>query len=162
MSVPAERLSPLARLMRSADVFLAIAAVITIAMIIVPLPTILLSILIMLSLTMSFLVLLITMYTTEPLQFSVFPSLIILTTVYRLALNISTTRSILANADAGAVIDAFGNFVIGGKINPKLFILLMSQSVSFRNFLIESVVNQARISLFGDGFIKPEWSLPDT
>ncbi len=114
MSVPAERLSPLSRITRSADIFLAIAAVLTIAMIIIPLPTLALSVLIILSLTAAFLVLLITMYTTEPLQFSVFPSLIILTTVYRLALNISTTRSILAHADAGAVIDAFGNFVVGG------------------------------------------------
>lgn len=131
MSVPAERLNPLARLMRSADVFLAIAAVVTIAMIIVPLPTILISILIMLSMTVSFLVLLITMYTTEPLQFSVFPSLIILTTVYRLALNISTTRSILAHADAGAVIDAFGNFVIGGNYVVGVIIFLIIMLVNY-------------------------------
>lgn len=131
MSVPVERLSPLARITRSSDVFLAIAAMVTIAMIIIPLPTTILSILIIFSLITSFLVLLITMYTTEPLKFSVFPSLIILTTVYRLALNISTTRSILAHADAGAVIDAFGNFVIGGNYVVGVIIFLIIMLVNY-------------------------------
>src|SRR5690625_6788398 len=56
------------------------------------------------------------MNTTEVLEFSVFPTLLLLVTLFRLALNVSTTRSILSKADAGGVVDTFGSFVIGG--NP--------------------------------------------
>ncbi|RYD03093.1 hypothetical protein N752_22030 [Desulforamulus aquiferis] len=59
-------------------------------------------------------ILLITMFTTEPLQFSIFPSLLLVTTLYRLSLNISSTRLILGDGAAGKVIDAFGQFVVGG------------------------------------------------
>lgn len=64
------------------------------------------------------------MFTTEPLQFSIFPSLLLITTLFRLALNVSTTRSILTRGDAGKVIEAFGQFVVGG--NPVVgFIVFM-------------------------------------
>ncbi|MFV9509842.1 flagellar biosynthesis protein FlhA [Tepidibacillus sp. LV47] len=85
-------------------------------MMVVPLPTWLLSLLLIMNISLSLTILLVSMFTKEPLQFSIFPSLLLITTLFRLALNVSTTRSILTHGDAGKVIEAFGQFVVGG--NP--------------------------------------------
>src|SRR5699024_4383084 len=68
------------------------------------------------NITLALVVILVSMNTQEALQFSIFPSLLLLLTLFRLGLNVSTTRSILSKADAGGVVDTFGSFVIGG--NP--------------------------------------------
>ncbi len=131
MAVPAERVSPITRLTRQSDIVLALAAVGTLAMVVIPLPFFLLSMLLILSLTFALVSLLITMYTTEPLNFSVFPSLIILLTVFRLALNVSTTRSILAHAYAGQVVEVFGSFVVGGNYVVGFVIFLIIVLVNY-------------------------------
>ena len=107
----------------------AIAAVVVliVAMMIVPLPHVMLDIFLCLNIALAMGVLLVSMYTTEPLQFSSFPSLLLVTTLFRLALNISATRLILLHADAGSVITAFGNVVVGGNyvVGIVIFIILV-------------------------------------
>lgn len=98
------------------DLLLAGAVIGVLAMMVVPLPPFLLSLLLSLNLTLSLVVLLVTMYAREPLQFSTFPSLLLLATLFRLALNVSSTRLILLQGYAGEVIERFGQFVVGG--NP--------------------------------------------
>ncbi len=98
------------------DMSLLLSVILIVAMLIIPFPTWLLSILIILNITLALLVLLISMNMTEPLQFSVFPSLLLLLTLYRLGLNVSTTRAILSKGDAGGVVETFGTFVVGGNI----------------------------------------------
>jgi flagellar biosynthesis protein FlhA len=92
------------------------AVILMVAMLVIPLPPTLLSLLISLNLAAALLTLLVSMYVTQPLDFAIFPSLLLLTTLFRLALNVSTTRLILLNGYAGQVIEAFGQFVVGG--NP--------------------------------------------
>ncbi|XJZ28514.1 flagellar biosynthesis protein FlhA [Bacillota bacterium Lsc_1132] len=102
--------------MSARDMSVLLSVILIVAMLIIPFPTWLLSILIILNITLALLVLLISMNMTEPLQFSVFPSLLLLLTLYRLGLNVSTTRSILSKGDAGGVVETFGTFVVGGNI----------------------------------------------
>src|SRR5699024_8230174 len=73
----------------------------------------LLSVLILCNISLALLVILVSMNVQETLQFSIFPSLLLLLTLFRLGLNVSTTRSILSKAEAGGVVDTFGSFVIG-------------------------------------------------
>ena len=96
------------------DLFVALASVIIIGMMLIPMPEWALDVLLTLNITMALTILLVTVYTTEPLQFSSFPSMLLVTTVFRLALNISATRLVLLNASAGAVVGAFGSVVVGG------------------------------------------------
>ena len=115
------------RLLQQRDVLLPVAVVAVIAMMIVPLPTVMLDLLLIVNLSIGLLILLVSMYTTEPLAFSVFPTLLLITTLFRLALNISASRLILLNAFAGHVIEAFGSVVIGGSyvVGIVVFIILV-------------------------------------
>src|SRR5436309_4869015 len=106
--------SLLGRLLRLSDIFLAVAVVTIVGMMIIPLPTFLLDFLLVADICSALTILLLAMYTTEPLQFSVFPSLLLVITLFKLSLNISATRLILLQGNAGAVISAFGSVVIGG------------------------------------------------
>ncbi|MCX8031749.1 MAG: flagellar biosynthesis protein FlhA, partial [Thermodesulfovibrionales bacterium] len=80
-------------------------------MIIIPLPPTLLDILLAFNITFSLIILLLTMFTTDVLEFSSFPTILLVTTLFRLGLNISSTRLILSKGEAGRIINAFGNFV---------------------------------------------------
>src|SRR5690625_180009 len=102
--------------MKARDLSILIGVVLIIVMLVIPLPGWLLSILILVNISLALVVILVSMNTQEALQFSIFPSLLLLLTLFRLALNVSTTRSILAKADAGEVVATFGTFVIGN--NP--------------------------------------------
>ena len=82
--------------------------------IIIPLPSWLMDFMILLNISLSLIILVMTMFIKEALEFSVFPTVLLLTTVLRLSLNVSTTRGILSSGYAGEVISAFGNFVMGG------------------------------------------------
>lgn len=95
-------------------------------LIIIPLPPAILDILLGISITLGMVILLITMFTVDTLEFSVFPTLLLVTTLFRLALNISSTRLILSNASAGKVIEAFGQFVVGGNyvVGAVIFIII--------------------------------------
>ena len=112
---------------RFADIGMAAGALFIVVMLIVPLPSWLLDLLFAVNISLAAGVLLVAFYTTGPLQFSSFPSLLLLATLFRLALNVSATRLILGEAHAGAVIDAFGNFVIGGNfiVGIVVFIILV-------------------------------------
>jgi flagellar biosynthesis protein FlhA len=99
---------------------------------IVPLSTGVLDFMFILNLSLSLVILLITMYIRESLEFSIFPSLLLVTTIFRLSLNVSSTRSILTNHGyAGEVIKTFGQFVIGGNLIVGLVIFLIIVLVQF-------------------------------
>ena len=114
-------------LMKNNDIILAIVLVVIIGMMIIPLPPILIDVLITINLSFAVLILLVCLYTTEPLQFSSFPTILLMATLFRLGLNISATRLILLHANAGEVITAFGQFVVGGNyvVGVVIFIILV-------------------------------------
>lgn len=109
------------------DILVAFGVIGIVMMIIIPLPTWLLDVFLAFNITLSIVILLITMFTTNVLQFSVFPTLLLVTTLFRLGLNISSTRLILSQGDAGNVIEAFGTFVVGGNyaVGIILFIIIV-------------------------------------
>ncbi len=104
-----------------------LGVILIIIMLVIPLPGGLLSVLILCNILLALIVILVSMNTQEPLQFSIFPSLLLLLTLFRLGLNVSTTRSILSKADAGGVVDTFGSFVIGNNplVGFVVFIILV-------------------------------------
>ncbi|WP_156563320.1 flagellar biosynthesis protein FlhA [Clostridium paraputrificum] len=113
------------------DVFVAIGVIGIVLMIIIPLPKGVLDVLLALNITLSVVIMLITMFTTNVLQLSVFPTLLLVTTLFRLALNISSTRLILTEADAGKIITAFGDFVVGGNYVVGIIIFIIIVIVNF-------------------------------
>ncbi|GEN54129.1 flagellar biosynthesis protein FlhA [Halobacillus faecis] len=102
--------------MSARDLSVLIGVILIIVMLVIPLPGWLLSFFILINITLALIVILVSMNMDEALQFAVFPTLLLLLTLFRLGLNVSTTRSILSEAEAGGVIATFGTFVIGG--NP--------------------------------------------
>ena len=127
VSQPERLQSPLGVLARYSDLMIAAAAVMVVGMMILPLPHWLLDLLLCANIALALSILLVTMYTAEPLEFSSFPSMLLMTTLFRLALNISATRLILLHANAGAVINAFGSVVVGGNyvVGIVVFIILV-------------------------------------
>lgn len=117
--------------MKRSDLVVMIAVIGIVVMMVVPLPKMLLDILLIINLFVSLTVLMVVMNTQQPLDFSVFPSLLLITTLYRLALNVSSTRLILTQHDAGAVIHAFGSFVINGNIVVGFIIFLILVVIQF-------------------------------
>ncbi len=99
--------------------------------IIVPVPTIVLDTLLMLNIAIALLIILNAIYSKEPLDMSLFPTILLVTTIYRLSLNVSTTRSILLFGNAGKVVQTFGNFVAGGNIVVGGIIFLIIVLVNF-------------------------------
>ncbi|MBU3142294.1 flagellar biosynthesis protein FlhA [Clostridium sp. CF012] len=113
------------------DVLVAVGVIGIVLMIIIPLPPRLLDVIIALNMTLAVVILLLTMFTTEVLQFSVFPTLLLITTLLRLGLNISSTRLILTEAYAGDIIEAFGEFVVGGNYVVGIIIFLIIIVIQF-------------------------------
>jgi flagellar biosynthesis protein FlhA len=116
--------------LRSTDVQFALGVVAIILMMVVPLPPFMLDLLMSVSITLSLMILLISIYVKEPLEFSTFPTLLLLTTLFRLALNVATTRSVLlngANGNVSEVVAAFGEFVVGGNyfVGFVIFVILV-------------------------------------
>src|SRR5690606_19657681 len=99
---------------RTSEVSVVVGVVLILALLVVPLPPFLLDLMLVASIASSIIVLLVALYTVDPLEFSIFPTALLLLTLFRLALNVSSTRLILSRAEAGEVIEAFGEFVIGG------------------------------------------------
>ena len=119
------------RFAKQGDIMLAGGVVLILFMMLIPLPTFFLDIMLCVSISIALLVLITTMFMTSPLEFSIFPSLLLVTTLLRLALNVSSTRLILLNGDqgveaAGSVIRAFGEFVVGGSyvVGAVIFMIL--------------------------------------
>lgn len=119
--------SPIGFISKYSDIMVAIAIITIVIMMIIPLPTILLDLLLCLNITMALVIVMVTIYNVEPLDFSVFPSLLLVATLFRLALNVSSTRLILLEGYAGEVITSFGNFVVGGNavVGFIVFIILV-------------------------------------
>jgi len=115
------------RLTQYSDVVLAMGVIMIVTMMIVPIPPALVDVLITLNIAGALTILLVSIYLLEPLQFSAFPSLLLLATLYRLALNVTSTRLILLRGDAGDVIAAFGSFVVGGNyvVGIVVFVILV-------------------------------------
>jgi type III secretion protein V len=118
-------------LRRQHDLFLALLVVAVIALMILPLQPFVLDTLIALNLSMSIVLLMVSLYINSPLGLSTFPSLLLFTTLLRLALNIAATRQILLHADAGEIIFTFGNLVVGGDIIVGIVVFLIIAIVQF-------------------------------
>jgi len=116
---------------RHADIALAGLVVLIVGMMIVPLPTFLLDVLISLNIAIAVTLLLVAIYVSETLKIATFPTLLLLTTLFRLALEVSATRLILLKADAGEVIYAFGNFVVAGNLVVGAVIFLILTLIQF-------------------------------
>ncbi len=117
--------------MSARDLSVLFSVILIVAMLVIPFPPVLLSILIIINISLALIVLLTTMNMQEPLQFSIFPSLLLLLTLFRLGLNISTTRSILSTGDAGKVVETFGSFVVGGNVLVGLVVFLILIIIQF-------------------------------
>ncbi|OZI33094.1 EscV/YscV/HrcV family type III secretion system export apparatus protein [Bordetella genomosp. 1] len=113
------------------DVVLAILIVSIIFMMILPLPTTLVDVLIGANMTISAVLLMVALYLPSPLAFSSFPSVLLVTTLFRLGISIATTRLILLQGDAGHIIETFGNFVVGGNLVVGLVVFLILTIVQF-------------------------------
>lgn len=121
----------LGAIMRHNDLLVAVAAIVVIGMMIVPMPQWMLDILLTLNITMALTILLVTVYSVHPLEFASFPSMLLVSTLFRLSLNISATRLILLQGSAGSVIGAFGSVVVGGNYVVGLVVFIILVIVQF-------------------------------
>ncbi|WP_216827971.1 flagellar biosynthesis protein FlhA [Alkalihalobacterium elongatum] len=113
------------------DLSVLLGVILIIIMLIIPLPPAMLDVLIICNISLALVIILVAMNTREPLQFSIFPTLLLLVTLFRLGLNVSTTRSILGNAEAGNVIETFGSFVVGGNALVGFVVFLILIIIQF-------------------------------
>ncbi len=116
---------------RHNDITMVCLVVIVIALMILPMPTAIIDALIGMNLTLSFLMLMMSMYVRHALEFSSFPTMLLFTTLFRLGLNIATTRLILLQADAGEIIFIFGEFALGGNFVVGAVVFLILTIVQF-------------------------------
>jgi len=123
--------SAIQKLLKHTDLVAAVGVVVIVTMLIVPLPSMLLDLFITMNISMALAVVVATMYLEKPLEFAAFPSLLLLTTMFRLAINVSVTRLILTKGDAGSVVRDFGQFVVGGDVVIGLVIFLILVVIQF-------------------------------
>jgi flagellar biosynthesis protein FlhA len=121
----------LRRLLKHTDLIAAVAVVVVVTMLIIPLPSMLLDLFITVNIAAALAVVVATMYLNRALDFSAFPSLLLLTTMFRLAINVSVTRLILTKGDAGSVVHDFGQFVVGGNVVIGLVIFMILVVIQF-------------------------------
>src|SRR5258707_1116996 len=125
------------RIARNSDLALAIGLVAILAVMVIPMPRFLLDILLSMGIAASMVMLLTSVYATRALDFSIFPSLLLITTLFRLSLNVATTRVILLHgaedgtAAAGDVIRSFGEFVVGGNYAVGIVIFIILVIINF-------------------------------
>ncbi|MCC2686011.1 MAG: flhA [Paenibacillaceae bacterium] len=117
--------------MRIKDLIILIGIIGIVLMMVVPIPLWLLSMLLIINISIALTIILVGMNTQDALEFSIFPSLLLITTLFRLALNVSTTRNILANGEAGNVVSTFGSFVAQGNIVVGFVVFLILVIVQF-------------------------------
>ena len=120
----------------TSDVLMSLGVLVVLTVVLVPLPTFMLDILLTFSITIAMMVLMVSMYTSNPLNFSVFPSLLLVITLFRLSLNIASTRLILLHGSegelaAGHVINTFGQFVVGGSYVVGMVIFIIFVIINF-------------------------------
>jgi flagellar biosynthesis protein FlhA len=121
---------------KNSDVFMAVAVICILAFMVMPLPSLLLDLLLSFSITFSLIIILASMYVQHPLELSAFPSILLLVTLFRLALNVASTRIILLHGNegtlaAGKVISAFGGFVVGGNYVVGIIVFLILVAINF-------------------------------
>src|SRR5216110_1678072 len=114
-----------------ADLIAAGLVVLVVVMLVIPLPPVLLDMFITMNISAALAVVVATLYLPRALDFSAFPSLLLLTTLFRLAINVSVTRLILLHGDAGHVVKAFGTFVVGGNVLVGLVVFLILIVIQF-------------------------------
>ena len=120
-----------AKLAQRAELMVAAFVIGIVFMLVLPMPVWLLDMLIALSLCIAGLIVIVAMYMAGPTAFSTFPAVLLLTTLFRLAISVSTTRLILLEGDAGHIVETFGNFVVGGNLVVGLVIFLILTVVQF-------------------------------
>ncbi len=123
--------SAVKRVLGHTDLLAAVAVVCVVTMLVVPLPAALLDLLITLNISAALTIVVATMYLGKALDFASFPSLLLLTTMFRLAINVSVTRLILTSGEAGSVVKAFGSFVVGGNVVVGLVIFMILVVIQF-------------------------------
>ena len=119
------------RMVEHSDTALALGVVAVLAVLIIPLPPVLLDVLLTVNISLALIILMVVLSCGEPLEFSTFPSVLLFTTLLRLSLNVASTRLILLKAYAGDVILSFGNFVVGGNIVVGLVVFLILVVIQF-------------------------------
>src|SRR5574344_543465 len=120
-------IAELANLLKNNDIVLAVGLVTIVAMMILPIPPGILDFLLTINISFSIIILLVCLYTKEPLDYSTFPTILLIATLFRLGLNVTSTRLILLQGQAGNVINAFGKFVVGGNyvVGFVIFVILV-------------------------------------
>ncbi|MEW6178958.1 MAG: flagellar biosynthesis protein FlhA [Chloroflexota bacterium] len=120
-------LQSLQNLLRSKDIVMAFTLVVIVGLMLVPLPPLLVDLLIAFSIAVSIGIMLLTMYIRQPMEFSAFPTVLLLVTLLRMGINISVSRLILLNGEAGAIVATFGNLIVGGNyvVGFVIFLILM-------------------------------------
>ena len=120
-------LTKLSQILKNNDIVLAIGLVVIVCMMVIPLPAPLLDILLTVNISLAVVILLVCLYTQEPLDYSSFPTVLLIATLFRLGLNVSSTRLILLQGQAGNVINSFGEFVVGGNyvVGAVIFCILV-------------------------------------
>ncbi|PCJ56968.1 MAG: flagellar biosynthesis protein FlhA [Candidatus Hydrogenedentota bacterium] len=132
MALPADQIPQGgSTVLKNPDIALAVCVVSILTVLVIPIPTWTLDILLSLNISISIVILLSTIYLLKPVEFAVFPSLLLMLTLFRLSLNVASTRLILSSADAGTVIDAFGGFVTAGNYIVGLIIFSILVIIQF-------------------------------
>jgi len=118
-------------LAHTSDLFLALGVIAIIALMVLPVPPLMLDALVAVNIVFGLVLVLMGVYITSPLQFSAFPSVLLISTLYRLSLSVATTRMILLDGNAGNIVDTFGNLVAGGNLIVGLVVFLIITLVQF-------------------------------
>jgi flagellar biosynthesis protein FlhA len=121
----------LQRMTKNADVFIAVAVVFVVVFMVIPIPAMMLDLLLAFNITAALVILMVALYVQEPLEFSVYPGMLLVVTLFRLSLNVASTRLILGDAYAGNVIAAFGGFVVKGNYVVGFIIFLILVIINF-------------------------------
>jgi flagellar biosynthesis protein FlhA len=130
-TTPSKPFSSLQNLLKSKDLALAFGLIIIVGLLIIPMPASAVDLLVVANLALSIGVILLTMYISQPMEFSVFPTFLLLVTLLRLGINISASRLILLEANAGKVIETFGTMIVGGNYVVGVVIFLMLMIIQF-------------------------------
>jgi len=119
------------RFLRTADIGMGIAVILILAIMLIPLPTFFMDFFLAMSILGGLVILFVSLYTLRPLEFSVFPTLLLLVTLFRLSLNVATTRLILGRGYAGEIIQGFGSFVVAGNYVVGFIIFMILVIINF-------------------------------
>jgi flagellar biosynthesis protein FlhA len=119
------------KLLKHSDLIAAIGVVLVVSMLVIPLPAAVLDLMITCNISAALAIVVATMYINKALEFSAFPTLLLLTTMFRLAINVSVTRLVLTTGNAGSVVASFGQFVVGGNVVVGLVIFMILVVIQF-------------------------------